>query len=115
MLDLDHFKAFNDEHGHLAGDELLKESAITWQAVLRDGDFIARYGGEEFSVLLPNCSMGDAVQAVERLRVAAPMGQTCSAGVACWDQTESASELLRRADGALYGAKRAGRDQLLTA
>jgi len=115
MLDLDHFKAFNDEHGHLAGDELLKQLAISWQAVLRDGDFIARYGGEEFAVLLPNCSVGDAVQAVERLRVSAPTDQTCSAGVAYWDQAESASELLRRADGALYEAKRTGRDRLLTA
>ncbi len=115
MLDLDHFKAFNDDQGHLAGDELLKESAATWRVVLRAADFIARYGGEEFSVLLPNCSTGDAVQVVERLRVATPMGQTCSAGVASWDGSESASELLRRADGALYSAKRAGRDRLLTA
>ena len=115
MLDLDHFKAFNDDQGHLAGDELLKESAAIWSAVLREGDFIARYGGEEFSVLLPNCSTGDAVQVVERLRVATPMDRTCSAGVALWDDAESASELLRRADGALYSAKRAGRDRLLTA
>ena len=115
MIDLDHFKQFNDEQGHLAGDELLKESAAVWSVVLREGDFIARYGGEEFSVLLPNCSTGDAVQVVERLRVATPMGQRCSAGVAIWDGSESASELLHRADAALYSAKRSGRDRLLTA
>jgi len=115
MLDLDHFKSFNDEQGHLAGDELLKESAAIWRVVLRDDDFVARYGGEEFCVLLPNCSTGDAVTIVERLRAATPMGQTCSAGIATWDGSESAAELLRRADGALYSAKRAGRNRLTTA
>lgn len=115
MLDLDHFKAFNDEEGHLAGDELLKESAIRWRVALREADFMARYGGEEFSVLLPDCTMDEAVEVIERLRVSTPMGQTCSAGVASWDGSETAPELLRRADGALYSAKRTGRDRLLTA
>jgi diguanylate cyclase (GGDEF)-like protein len=114
MIDLDHFKAFNDERGHLSGDELLAEAATTWRVELRDGDFIARYGGEEFGVLLPNCSIGDAAQVVERLRATTPMGQTCSAGLARWDGSESAAELLRRTDAALYAAKRAGRDRLLT-
>jgi GGDEF domain-containing protein len=55
MLDLDHFKAYNDRHGHPAGDALLREAAKAWRIAIRETDFIARYGGEEFVVLLPAC------------------------------------------------------------
>ena len=55
MLDLDRFKDYNDHHGHLAGDRLLKEAAAAWRSVLRDTDLLARYGGEEFAIALPGC------------------------------------------------------------
>jgi diguanylate cyclase (GGDEF)-like protein len=112
MLDLDHFKAFNDEHGHLAGDRQLKASAVAWQSHLRPGDVLARLGGEEFAVLLEGCTLTDAVAVMERLRNATPGGETCSAGLVVRGLDEPAEALMARADAALYAAKRAGRDQL---
>jgi diguanylate cyclase (GGDEF)-like protein len=76
---------------------------------------LARYGGEEFSLLLPGCALADAKALVQRLRLAMPDGETVSAGIACWDETEDADELVGRADRALYAAKRDGRDKLVTA
>jgi diguanylate cyclase (GGDEF)-like protein/PAS domain S-box-containing protein len=113
IMDLDHFKRFNDERGHQAGDALLSEAAIAWRVRLRVTDTIARYGGEEFAALLPDCPPGEVVQIVDRLRSATPEGQTCSAGVAYWDGEESPEELVGRADAALYEAKRAGRDRVM--
>lgn len=110
MLDLDRFKDYNDEHGHQAGDRLLKQLAGTWRDALRPTDVLARYGGEEFVVLLPNCSLERAVDVIERLRGATPDGQTCSAGVARWDERETSEGLVSRADEALYRAKHEGRD-----
>lgn len=115
MLDLDRFKDFNDSHGHLAGDELLQASARAWNASLRETDLLARYGGEEFTALLPDCDARSAVRVAERVRSATPRGQTCSIGVATWDGTETAAELLQRADAALYEAKRRGRNRVETA
>jgi diguanylate cyclase (GGDEF)-like protein len=115
MLDLDLFKAYNDERGHQAGDRLLKQSTAAWGDGLRASDILARYGGEEFTVALPGCTLADARLIVERLRSAMPAGQTVSAGVACWNGLESAEELVGRADAALYEAKRTGRDRLVTA
>jgi diguanylate cyclase (GGDEF)-like protein len=114
MLDLDRFKRFNDERGHQEGDRLLKQATDAWSGQLRASDMLARYGGEEFAVLLPGCTLGDAETLLERLRVVMPGHQTVSAGVACWDGSESAEELVGRADSALYEAKRAGRDRLFT-
>ena len=111
MLDLDHFKRFNDDHGHQAGDRLLKELSATWREVLRPTDVLVRYGGEEFVVLLPNCELETGIEVIERLREATPQGETCSAGVVCWDGSESPDALVSRADGALYRAKREGRDR----
>ncbi len=113
MLDLDHFKDFNDTHGHLAGDRLLKGSAVNWQAQLRANDLVARIGGEEFAVLLHDCSIEDAATVVERLRHATPGGVTCSAGLVERADGESGHSLMARADSALYAAKRNGRDQIL--
>jgi diguanylate cyclase (GGDEF)-like protein len=115
MLDLDRFKRFNDDRGHQAGDRLLKQAAAAWSQQLRASDMLARYGGEEFAVLLPGCALGDAEALLERLRLAMPGAQTVSAGVACWDGSESAEELVGRADSALYEAKRTGRDRLIMA
>jgi diguanylate cyclase (GGDEF)-like protein len=113
MLDLDHFKRFNDEHGHVAGDELLQELAQVWSAALRPSDTLARYGGEEFALLLPDCFTDGAAEVVERLRSMVPAGQQCSAGLACWDGEEPPLSLIERADMRLYAAKGAGRDQLV--
>ena len=115
VLDLDRFKSFNDEHGHQAGDRLLKQSAAAWASQLRPSDMLARHGGEEFGLLLPGCTLEDAKVFVQRLRAAMPEGETVSAGIACWDETESPESLVGRADAALYAAKRAGRDRLVTA
>ncbi|MDX6582663.1 MAG: hypothetical protein QOI10_1847 [Solirubrobacterales bacterium] len=115
MLDLDHFKEFNDEHGHVAGDALLEELAETWAGVVRPADTLARYGGEEFSLLLPNTTIEAAAEVVERLRTMIPGGQECSAGLACWDGEESPLGLIARADTRLYTAKGRGRDQLVVA
>jgi diguanylate cyclase (GGDEF)-like protein/PAS domain S-box-containing protein len=115
MLDLDRFKDFNDAHGHQAGDRLLGDVGRLWRMRLRVSDFVARYGGEEFAALLPACAPDEAIAAVERLRLAIPDGQTCSAGVAYWDTEESPEALIGRADAALYEAKRAGRDRVVTA
>jgi diguanylate cyclase (GGDEF)-like protein len=115
MLGLDHFKRFNDEYGHQAGDQLLKAAVAVWQALVRPGDLLARYGGEEFTVLLPRADEARAVAVVERLRLATPLAQTVSAGVACWDPAETAEALLARADRALYDAKRGGRDRVVAA
>jgi diguanylate cyclase (GGDEF)-like protein len=112
MLDLDHFKAYNDERGHQAGDRLLTEAARAWLAVLRPYDVLARYGGEEFSLLLPDVDVDDAIALVERLRAGTPEGESCSAGIAKWDGEEDAAVLVGRADAALYEAKRAGRDRI---
>lgn len=111
MFDLDHFKAYNDKLGHLAGDELLKEGVAAWQNQLRVGDLLARYGGEEFALVLPDCEPEEAVTLVERLRSATPRGQRFSAGIARFAEPESGSRLLERADQALYEAKRAGRNR----
>jgi diguanylate cyclase (GGDEF)-like protein/PAS domain S-box-containing protein len=115
ILDIDHFKAYNDTHGHLIGDKLLRECAMAWDAELRAGDTIVRFGGEEFVVLLPDSGLEEAGRALERLRAATPDGQTCSVGLASWDGAESGDELIGRADAALYEAKETGRDRLALA
>jgi diguanylate cyclase (GGDEF)-like protein/PAS domain S-box-containing protein len=112
MLDLDRFKAYNDTHGHAAGDHLLKGACAAWGGMLRAGDVLARFGGEEFVIVLPGCAASDARALVDRLRRETPNGQTCSAGVAAWDGTEALGELIERADQALYRAKDRGRDRV---
>jgi diguanylate cyclase (GGDEF)-like protein len=109
MIDLDRFKAFNDHHGHQAGDQLLAATAGAWRPWLRATDTLARYGGEEFGLLLPHSDEEGALAVVERLLDDVPLGQTASAGIAVWDGAESAEALRARADGALYAAKSAGR------
>jgi diguanylate cyclase (GGDEF)-like protein len=115
ILDLDHFKYYNDTHGHQGGDLLLKEIAALWPSELRESDLLARYGGEEFALLLPDCGTADIEPVVEKVRLATPSGVSSSAGAAVWDGVEEPEELIRRADDALYAAKRGGRDRTVVA
>lgn len=115
MLDLDHFKGWNDAHGHAAGDALLQDCVRAWRELVRGRDHLARWGGEEFALLLDRCSPDEAVTVVDRLRAATPHGVTCSAGIAIWNGTESGDGLFRRADRALYRAKAEGRDRTVVA
>ena len=115
IIDIDRFKAFNDEHGHSAGDRLLHTAAGAWRAALRPDDLLARYGGEEFGVILPGCDATAALPVVERLREATPYGRTVSAGIACWEPWESPAVLVSRADASLYAAKEAGRNRTMVA
>ncbi len=110
MLDLDHFKSYNDTLGHLAGDDLLRDLVGAWSPLLRPTDLLVRWGGEEFAIALPDCDPDAAITVIDRLREAVPAGQTASAGIACWDGRETLAALVARADAALYEAKRAGRD-----
>jgi len=123
LIDLDHFKAFNDEHGHAEGDELLiRVAGALTDTVQRAGDFVARYGGEEFAVVLPGTDVESAREVAERIRraVAAETARaapgravTLSAGVAMrTDDIETPDELLRAADRALYRAKEKGRNRV---
>lgn len=112
MLDLDHFKRYNDANGHPAGDRLLAAAAVAWRDALRSGtDLLARYGGEEFAVVLPT-TMDAAHETLERMRAATPDRQTVSIGLASWDGLEQTESLIARADAALYRAKAGGRDQI---
>jgi diguanylate cyclase (GGDEF)-like protein len=115
LLDLDHFKRYNDRYGHQAGDRLLKEVAANWQRVIRDTDILARYGGEEFALALPGADLAGAIKLLERLRGVTPRDERVSAGVVQWDGRESEHELVARADRALYTAKRGGRDRIVSA
>jgi diguanylate cyclase (GGDEF)-like protein/PAS domain S-box-containing protein len=109
MLDLNDFKAFNDEHGHLAGDDLLRTVARDWSEAVRATDMLARFGGDEFTITLPDCSPELALVVVGRVQAATPPRTSASAGVASSNGAESPDELLARADAALYDAKRTGR------
>ena len=109
LLDLDHFKAYNDLHGHQAGDSHLRRTAAAWRRELRAIDVLARYGGEEFGVLLPSCDIKEAGEVIDRVRCSTPGDESASAGVVEYDGRESADSLLARADAALYRAKHAGR------
>jgi diguanylate cyclase (GGDEF)-like protein len=113
MLDLDHFKEYNDRNGHQGGDRFLKEAAAAWQSSIRETDLIARYGGEEFAIALLDCELDEAIETLDLLRQATPEGESSSAGVVAWDGEESETELVARADAILYEAKRAGRDRVL--
>lgn len=115
LLDLDHFKHYNDRFGHQAGDRLLKEIAASWQRVIRETDILARYGGEEFALALPGADLEGAIKLLERLRGVTPREERVSAGVVEWDGEESEHELVARADQALYSAKRGGRDRIVSA
>jgi diguanylate cyclase (GGDEF)-like protein len=113
LLDIDHFKKYNDDHGHPAGDRLLTDASAAWAEQLREVDVLARLGGEEFAALLPGCDIDGAMQVAERLRVVMPHGQSCSLGVCVWDESASADEFYAAADRALYRAKEGGRNRVV--
>jgi two-component system, cell cycle response regulator len=127
MLDLDHFKDFNDRYGHPSGDEALRTFASILRSCLRDGDIAARYGGEEFAVVLPGVDEATALAVAERIRsrtettlISLAPGVTdrvsVSIGVACAPgQAQDRITLLRLADEALYRAKEGGRNQVVFA
>ncbi len=115
MLDVDHFKVYNDTHGHLAGDEILRQIGAELRGSIRNDTLAARYGGEEFALIAP-AKLQEARDLGERLRkrIEAHVGVTASIGVACFDVRRDADEaaLIARADQALYHAKRAGRNRV---
>ena len=127
MLDLDHFKAFNDRNGHPAGDQALRTFARVLQASLREGDLPARYGGEEFVVMLPGATAVEAAVVAERIRSQVEATSidlspghrdqlTVSIGVAVWPtDADDRVTLLEVADAALYRAKNSGRNRIVVA
>ena len=123
MFDIDHFKNVNDQHGHLAGDMVLRELTGLLKAVVRKDELLARYGGEEFAIVLPETDSAAATVACERVRVAVEqhafiyhsmrLPVTVSVGVAIsTTETFGPEELFRNADAKLYEAKRAGRNRV---
>ena len=120
LADVDFFKAVNDEHGHLVGDEVLRRVALNLRTNLRESDTVCRWGGEEFLMIVPDCDASAALQLAEKLRVAVandlPLAElasglvTVSIGVAELQPQESVDGLVGRADAAMYAAKGAGRN-----
>lgn len=127
MLDVDHFKLFNDNYGHHAGDMVLRKLNEVCVQVLRKIDIPGRLGGEEFAILLPETDGAQAWETAERLRLAisdatvqierdATISFTVSIGMAGFaDEDSSVDDILRRADAALYAAKKAGRNRVCDA
>jgi diguanylate cyclase (GGDEF)-like protein len=126
LLDLDHFKRVNDEHGHLKGDSVLLRIGEVIREVVRGSDSAYRYGGEEFAVILPETDEEAAIRVAERLRAAiasecasgtdgCAVGVTASVGIAVRKPKEAAEAFLHRADMAMYEAKRKGRNRTETA
>lgn len=114
VLDFDHFKAYNDTHGHRAGDTVLRHFGSCARAVLRHDAILARWGGEEFALALPRCTTDDATTILSLLAETMPDGQTFSAGHTTMQAGESVANTLDRADTLLYTAKRHGRDRIIT-
>ncbi len=127
MADLDHFKSFNDTHGHQVGDQVLKVVGRTLIKCVKGQDTAARYGGEEFAVILPNTTVGSAAKVAENIRKTISSRKlrnrgsdrelgpiTASFGVSSYVPGEPLKELIERADRALYEAKRFGRNRVMS-
>jgi diguanylate cyclase (GGDEF)-like protein len=125
MIDIDHFKEVNDRHGHLRGDQVLQHVASLIKPNLREADVACRWGGEEFMLLLKNCESGQGMTIADKLRkviAATPfdvagkaLSITVSAGVAEANESDTPEHLLDRADRAMYKAKNAGRNRVMSA
>jgi diguanylate cyclase (GGDEF)-like protein len=126
MMDLDHFKRVNDEHGHASGDLVLREFADRVREATRRQDVLVRWGGEEFMLLMPDTSLDTARSVAERIRQqtstmpfhaddGTEIAQTVSIGLATWDGSEDPESLEARADAAMYDAKRSGRNSVMPA
>jgi len=126
LMDLDHFKQVNDDHGHAAGDQVLEGFADRVRTATRAQDVLVRWGGEEFVLVMPDTSEELAAKVAERIRShvaatpirvakGADITQTVSIGTATWAPGESAKSLEGRADAAMYEAKRQGRDRVVSA
>ena len=112
LIDMDHFKTYNDTQGHAAGDVLLRDIVTAIRAELRTGDVIARWGGEEFALALPGCDLQQAQTIASRLLRVVPSGQTASIGLTQAQTQDTPRALIERADRALYTAKDGGRNQV---
>jgi diguanylate cyclase (GGDEF)-like protein len=125
MIDLDHFKAVNDEHGHPAGDQVIRSISNMLKRRLRKTDLIGRYGGEEFVVIMSDTALDEALSVLEEIRTGfaqirhraegTTFTVTLSGGLCCTDHDLTAAELMKSADDALYNAKRLGRNRILAA
>ena len=125
MLDIDHFKAVNDQHGHAAGDLVIRAVAQSIAQTVRPMDTVARIGGEEFAIILPNCPTSFGVVVAERIRQRVEthpfdvggerVRVTVSVGVATFpsEGVDGPNALVREADRALYAAKEAGRNRVV--
>jgi diguanylate cyclase (GGDEF)-like protein len=125
LFDIDHFKKFNDVHGHKAGDAVLQAVGVTVMESVGDDDTAARYGGEEFAIIMPGVTMDKAMESAERLLRAvekselqyggATLKVTISIGVAMWDGKLSDHRFIELADKALYESKKGGRNRVTAA
>jgi len=124
IMDIDHFKRYNDTYGHLAGDEALRRTGFLLKESVRSSDYAARYGGEEFILILPETGAEDGVEMAERIlnQIAekemgsdgSPLKVTVSVGVASFPRDgDDPHSLMKRADAALYEAKRRGRNRVV--
>jgi diguanylate cyclase len=112
LLDVDHFKAINDEQGHLQGDKILSSLGSLLQEAARDSDVVTRYGGEEFVILMPQTDLQNGTRAAERLRakVEECLGITVSVGVSTADEFQTVEAMVEASDQSLYQAKQSGRN-----
>ncbi len=119
MLDIDHFKVVNDKYGHLTGDAVLKEIALIIKKNIRKNDIFARWGGEEFVIIFEDCTLEKSLKVAEHLRqtiaetVFEKVGHiTCSFGISIYQEGDTVTEMISRADEAMYAAKKGGRNQI---
>jgi diguanylate cyclase len=127
MFDIDHFKSFNDAYGHLTGDQVLRQVAMSLKHIVRAHDITARFGGEEFAVMLPTTTLRQALTIADQIRRAVMAKElkkkstgkilgrvTISVGVSMLRPGDDTDALIERADACLYAAKRNGRNRVIS-